>query len=215
MLNGRLYWVEDAYTTTANFPYAQQANPVGTSRLPGTSELGYENFNYIRNSVKCVVDAYNGTMWFFVQDPNDPIIEVYERAFPKLFTKMSEANSIIPDITSHWRYPEDLFTVQTDMYGRYHQTNAQVFYTNSQQWGIAQNPSSGEVNAATTTVPPLPGALGTRTASPRAERDADLRADCPAGPDPAELCPGATVRPVFQRRQAKPDRVHDRGVRPR
>ncbi len=72
---------------------------------------------------------------------------------------MSDANSIIPNITSHWRYPEDLFTVQTDMYGRYHQTNAQVFYTNSQQWGIAQNPSSGEVNAATTTVPPLPGAL--------------------------------------------------------
>ncbi len=159
VINGRLYWVEDAYTTTANFPYAQQANPVGTSRLPGTSELGYENFNYIRNSVKCVVDAYNGTMWFFVQDPNDPIIEAYHRAFPKLFTKMSDANSIIPNITSHWRYPEDLFTVQTDMYGRYHQTNAQVFYTNSQQWGIAQNPSSGEVNAATTTVPPLPGAL--------------------------------------------------------
>jgi uncharacterized protein len=159
VLDGRLYWVEDAYTSTSNFPYAQQANPAGTSRLSGSSELGYENFNYIRNSVKCVVDAYNGTMWFFVQDPNDPIIEVYERAFPKLFTKMSEANSIIPDITSHWRYPEDLFTVQTDMYGRYHQTNAQVFYTNSQQWGIAQNPSSGEVSAATTTVPPLPGAL--------------------------------------------------------
>jgi hypothetical protein len=72
---------------------------------------------------------------------------------------MSQANSMIPGITSHWRYPEDLFTVQTDVYGRYHQTNAQVFYTNSQQWGIAQNPSSGEVNAATTTVPPLPGAL--------------------------------------------------------
>jgi uncharacterized protein len=159
VLNGRLYWVEDAYTSTSNFPYSQQANPLGTSRLPGTSELGYENFNYIRNSVKCVVDAYNGTMWFFVQDPNDPMIEVYERAFPKLFTKMSEANSMIQGITSHWRYPEDLFTVQTDMYGRYHQTNAQVFYTNSQQWGIAQNPSSGEVNAATTTVPPLPGAL--------------------------------------------------------
>ena len=52
VLNSRLYWVEDAYTTTANFPYSQQANPLGTSRLPGTSELGYENFNYIRNSVK-------------------------------------------------------------------------------------------------------------------------------------------------------------------
>lgn len=158
-LNGRLYWVEDAYTTTGNFPYSQQASPVGTARLPTQSELGYESFNYIRNSVKCVVDAYNGTVWFFVQDPNDPIIQTYERAFPKLFTKMSDANSAIPGITSHWRYPEDLFTVQTDMYARYHQTNAQVFYTNSQQWGIAQNPASGEVNAATTTVPPLPGAI--------------------------------------------------------
>ena len=154
VVKGGLYWVEDAYTTTDNFPYSEQAD---TNRLSAASGLLNQPLNYVRNSVKAVVDAYNGNTWFFVQDPNDPIIQTYQNAFPKLFTAMSKANSVIPGITSHWRYPEDIFTVQTNMYQSYHQQNPAVFYTKSQAWSIPQNPSSGEVGAATTTLPVLPG----------------------------------------------------------
>ncbi len=161
VLSGGLYWVVDAYTATDNFPYSEQAN---TSRLSSDSGLSSQPFNYVRNSVKAVVNAYTGDTWFFVQDPSDPIIQTYENAFPKLFTAMDKANSILPGITSHWRYPEDIFTVQTNMYQSYHQQNAAVFYTKAQAWGIAQNPATGEVAAATTTLPPLPG-VGVPTAA--------------------------------------------------
>jgi hypothetical protein len=96
-------------------------------------------------------------MWFFVQDQNDPIIQTYENAFPRLFTSMARADSIIPGITDHWRYPEDIFTVQSNMYRSYHQQIASVFYTKAQLWAIPQNPASGEVGSATTTVATLPG----------------------------------------------------------
>jgi uncharacterized membrane protein (UPF0182 family) len=138
---GRLYWVVDAYTTTDNFPYSEQAK--GTDRLPAQSGLAGKPFNYVRDSVKCVVDAYNGTMWFFVQDPNDPVLQSYESAFPQLFTPMGKAGSIIPGITSHWRYPEDMFTVQTSMWATYHQKSASVFFQGSQAWSIAGDPSAG------------------------------------------------------------------------
>ncbi len=144
--NGRLYWVVDAYTTTDNFPYSEQAN---TSRLPSSAELNKEGFNYIRNSVKAVVDAYTGKMWFFEQDPTDPVLATYRNAFPGLFTPMSAADHAIPGITSHWRYPEDIFTVQTNMWQRYHQQQPSTFYNNSQGWRIAENPAAGEVAGAT------------------------------------------------------------------
>ncbi|MBO0747412.1 MAG: UPF0182 family protein, partial [Acidimicrobiaceae bacterium] len=139
----QVFWVQDAYTTTANYPYAQVAD---TSRIPGNSSLSGMKFNYIRNSVKVVVNAYTGQMWFFVMPTNDPIIKVYERAFPDLFTPVSRADSIIPGITAHWRYPEDLFRVQTNMYGRYHLTNVDEFYSQAQAWTISQDPGSGPLS---------------------------------------------------------------------
>ena len=145
-LNDRLYWVVDAYTTTDNFPASEQAD---VSRVAQTSGLLNQPFNYVRNSVKAVVDAYNGKIWFFVQDPNDPIIQTYDNAFPHLFTQMDRADSIIPGITDHWRYPEDIFTVQTNMYRSY-----------------PQNPASGEVGSATTTVATLPGAFSSPVTVP-------------------------------------------------
>ena len=150
--NGKLYWVVDAYTTSDNFPYSQQAN---TDRLPSGSQLANERFNYVRNSVKAVVDAYTGKMWFFVEDPNDPILETWRQTFPSIFTPMSDADHDIPGITDHWRYPENLFVVQTNMWQRYHQQEPSVFYNNSQGWSIAQNPAAGEVGAASTSVPAL------------------------------------------------------------
>jgi hypothetical protein len=143
ILSGRLYWVEDAYTTSANYPYSE---PADTARLPASSGLAGLDFNYVRNSVKAVVDAYTGKMWFFVQDPTDPVLQAYEAAFPGLFTPMSKAQADIPGIASHWRYPQDLFTVQTNMYTLYHQQTASQFYTQSQAWGVPQNPARLELN---------------------------------------------------------------------
>jgi len=140
-LGGRIYWVLDGYTTSNNYPYSQEAD---NSRVnAGASTLGTTNFNYVRNSVKVVVDAYSGSMKFFVVDPSDPVIRTYQKAFPDLFTNENQAEADFPGITSHWRYPQDLFTVQTNMYGRYHLSNPDEFYSQAQAWVIAQDPGSG------------------------------------------------------------------------
>ena len=112
-------------------------------------------FNYVRNSVKVVVSAESGKMYFFVVDPNDPIIQVYERAFPDLFIQASKADSLIPGIVAHFRYPEDIFTVQTNMYGRYHLTNPSAYYTQAQAWTVSPDPGSGPLSSSsplTTTI---------------------------------------------------------------
>jgi uncharacterized membrane protein (UPF0182 family) len=141
VLNGQVYWVIDAYTTTDNYPYSQNAI---TDRVSPGSGLD-STFNYVRNSVKVVVSAYDGSMHFFVTNTNDPIIRVYERAFPDLFTPISKADSVIPGRVAHFRYPEDLFRVQTNMYGRYHLTDATDFYTQAQSWAVSQDPGSGQL----------------------------------------------------------------------
>lgn len=136
LLKGRVYWVQDAYTTTNEFPYSQQAD---TSALSQNSGLNYP-FNYIRNSVKILIDAYNGTMTFYVQDPSDPIIKAYEKAFPGMFTPASKMS---PELLDHLRYPTDLFTIQAAAYGRYHITNSTNFYNAGDAWTISQNPGNG------------------------------------------------------------------------
>jgi uncharacterized membrane protein (UPF0182 family) len=145
VIDGGVYYIQDAYTTTDNYPYSQQAD---TNRVPGKSGLSGLNFNYIRNSVKVVISAYTGKMDFFVTDPSDPIIEAYERAFPDLFKPVGDADKLIPGIVAHFRYPEDLFRVQTNMYGRYHLTQVSQFYTQSQAWSISQDPGSGPLSSS-------------------------------------------------------------------
>jgi uncharacterized membrane protein (UPF0182 family) len=135
-VNGRLYWIQDAYTVTNRYPYSQQAN---TDRIPGTSGLN-STFNYVRNSVKVVIDAYNGSMKFYVVDPTDPIVQTYQKAFPELFTPASQMD---PALREHLRYPEDLFRIQTNMYGRYHLVDPNNFYTQANAWTISQDPGSG------------------------------------------------------------------------
>jgi uncharacterized protein len=138
VLNDKVYWIIDAYTTTDNYPYSQNAN---TDRVPPSSGLN-STFNYVRNSVKVVISAYDGSMRFFVVDPKDPIIQVYEKAFPDLFTKGNPDN-YMSGITAHFRYPEDIFRVQTNMYGRYHLSQAQDFYSQAQAWAVSPDPGSG------------------------------------------------------------------------
>ncbi|HUP72181.1 MAG TPA: UPF0182 family protein [Acidimicrobiales bacterium] len=135
VLDGRIIWIIDAYTTTDRYPYAQEAD---TDRLRPGSDLGHD-FNYVRNSVKVAIDAYDGDATFYLVDPSDPIAAAYAKAFPKLFTPAAE----VPDaLRAHFRYPEDLFRVQTNMWGRYHIGDAGEFYSQSDRWNIAQDPGT-------------------------------------------------------------------------
>ncbi len=133
--NGRLKWVMDMYTVTDRYPYSA---PASTARLnvgPGLPT----DFNYIRNSVKAVVDAYDGTVNLYVIDPDDPIIKANEAIFPGVFEPI---NDLPVDMVAHLRYPEDLFRVQTDVYQLYHMTNPEQFFTVSDPWQIARDPSN-------------------------------------------------------------------------
>jgi uncharacterized membrane protein (UPF0182 family) len=112
---GRLYWIQDAYTDSDQFPYAD----------PHRAGFG-DNLNYIRNSVKVVVDMYDGTVLFYVMDPKDPILAVYQRAFPGVFKDLDQLSA---DLKKHLRYPEDLFAVQADQYKTFHMTDPQVSTT--------------------------------------------------------------------------------------
>jgi uncharacterized membrane protein (UPF0182 family) len=141
IVDGKMLWVMDAYTTTDRYPYSQEPD---VSRLGGTSGLKLA-FNYVRNSVKVTIDAYDGTVSLYVQDPKDPILQAYRQAFPKLFKDKSE---MPPNLIPHLRYPEDLFKVQTTAYGRYHITDPLAFYGSSDAWNVAQDPGVGKANLA-------------------------------------------------------------------
>jgi uncharacterized membrane protein (UPF0182 family) len=109
--NGRLFWIIDGYTTSDRFPYSAPVHRQGE--------------NYIRNSVKAVVDAYNGTVDFYLADPNDPVVLAYGNIFPKLFKPL---DSMPQDLRGHIRYPQDFFAIQAAMYATYHMQDPQVFY---------------------------------------------------------------------------------------
>ena len=118
--DGKLKWIQDAYTVSNNFPY---------------SEPFEGKFNYIRNSVKVVVDAYDGTVKFYVSDKTDPLIDTYSKIFPDVFKPLSEMPS---DLREHIRYPIDIFKVQADKYLEYHMQDSQIFYNNEDLWNIPQ-----------------------------------------------------------------------------
>ena len=123
--DGRLYWVQDAYVTARTFPY---------------SEPGAGRYNYIRNSVKVVVDAYEGDVVFYVMDPGDPVLGVYRRALPALFRPLAE----MPEsLRRHLRYPQELFQAQVHKYNTYHMTVPQVFYNGEDIWAVPQRNQVG------------------------------------------------------------------------
>jgi uncharacterized protein len=119
VVDGRMKWMVDAYTTTDRFPYAEQF------LLPRKS------INYIRNSVKVVMDAYHGTVEFYISDADDPMIQVYSRVFPGTFKPMS---ALPESLVSHVRYPADFFDIQAAMYRAYHMTDPTVFYNKEDMW---------------------------------------------------------------------------------
>lgn len=142
VVNGKLGWVVDAYTTTDEFPYAQQDK---TEAVPSGGELTGSTFDYIRNSVKVFVSAYTGDMTFYVMNPHDPIIQAWERAFPSMFTP---ASKMPPMLEAQLRYPKDLLAVQAAMYGRYHITNPNAFYSAGDAWSIAESAGTGSPTAS-------------------------------------------------------------------
>ena len=135
LIDGNLFWIIDMYTVSDKYPYAQ---PADTRRINENSGLPM-NFNYLRNSVKAVVNAYDGTMNFYVVDETDPLIASYRDIFPNLFTPKS---SMSGELLDHIRYPEDLFTIQSDMYRDYHMTDPRVFYADEDPWVIPSDSST-------------------------------------------------------------------------
>ncbi len=121
--DGKIYWIHDAYTTTSMFPYSE----------PVRQNLSEKGVNYIRNSVKVVIDAYNGSVTYYVIDPSDPLVRTFSNIYPRLFKPIQE----MPDfLKSHIRYPSDLFTIQNAIYNIYHMTNPQVFYNQEDLWNV-------------------------------------------------------------------------------
>lgn len=138
--NGKVYWIADAYTTSDRYPYSEPM------------QLNGGKINYIRNSVKVVVDAYSGSTVFYQADREDPIIKTYGKIFPGTFRPMSE----IPEsLVSHLRYPEDIFTLQTAAYSVYHMDDPQIFYNKEDQWEIPVIAAEGEGVSRTGAISPI------------------------------------------------------------
>jgi uncharacterized membrane protein (UPF0182 family) len=148
VVDGRLVWIWDAYTTTDQYPYSQtvDAGEVTAALVQAGGPPGLSgNVNYIRNSVKVVVDAYDGAMTYYVVDDSDPIIKVWSAAFPNLFTPVEDA----PDeLVAHFRYPESLFQLQAERYTSYHVDDPGVFYQQQDFWALPEDPTRGEEVAA-------------------------------------------------------------------
>ncbi len=142
--DGRIQWIVDAYTTTNRFPYAQ-ANRV--SSLSASSDLSSRQINYVRNSVKVVVDAYDGDVKLYITDPDDPLVAAYAKAFPDLLTSVDEAPASISD---HFRYAPDMFSVQSEMLATYHVTDPVQFLQGNNSWEVANEPLRVQGSAAAT-----------------------------------------------------------------
>jgi uncharacterized membrane protein (UPF0182 family) len=136
---GRMFWIQDAYTTSEYFPASQPA--------PGVA------LNYIRNSVKIVIDAYNGTVDLYLIDPADPIAATYQRIFPALFKPLADMPS---DLQKHIRYPQDLFLIQARLFQTYHMEAADVFYNREDLWQFPRQPAGDGVSSIDGVMPMAP-----------------------------------------------------------
>ncbi|MGH3320465.1 MAG: UPF0182 family protein [Streptosporangiaceae bacterium] len=144
VVNGRIVWIVDGYTTTPNYPYSESTalgqatrdtKSVGTravTRQPGT------RVNYIRNSVKAVVDAYNGSVTLYTWNPDDPMLKAWKDVFPGV---VRDESTISPELRAHLRYPEDLFKVQREMLTRYHVNQPRAFYSGQDFWKVPDDPT--------------------------------------------------------------------------
>jgi uncharacterized protein len=137
VLDRRIVWIQDAYTKSAHFPYSERRS------------FGDETVNYVRNSVKAVVDAYDGTVDLYVAEPDDPIIQAWQEIFPAPFRAMDEAPE---QLEAHFRYPQDIFKLQADVYRTYHIPTVEAFYTKADEWDIPPDAAAIEDGAPTGTL---------------------------------------------------------------
>ncbi|MET9415016.1 UPF0182 family protein [Streptomyces klenkii] len=152
VVDGRIQWIVDAYTTTNGYPYASRTTLGDTTADSLTTGqravVAQQNqVNYIRNSVKATVDAFDGTVKLYQWDTKDPVLKTWMKAFPGTVKAKSEIGSALMD---HLRYPQDLFKVQRELLSRYHVTDPETFYTGSERWEVPDDPTNTKGNA----VPP-------------------------------------------------------------
>jgi uncharacterized protein len=146
IVDGKILWIIDGYTTTANYPYSQVeqlSSAIGDTYTP-TPIYALDDINYIRNSVKATVDAYDGSVTLYAWDTNDPILQTWQKVFP---TALEPQSAMSDDLLAHVRYPADLFKMQRTILGSYHVTNSSTFYSGDDQWETPKDPTSPAANA--------------------------------------------------------------------
>ncbi|KNC20102.1 membrane protein [Arthrobacter sp. RIT-PI-e] len=158
IVDGRVKWIIDGYTTSANFPYSEQQSLETATQDSQTvgglaTALPAVQVNYIRNAVKATVDAYDGSVTLYAWDDEDPVLRSWQNVYPSSLTSYSEMSA---DLMAHVRYPEDLFKVQRELLARYHVTATQEFFNNSEAWNVPADPSEGEDAAVTANAPRQP-----------------------------------------------------------
>jgi len=198
VVDGRIVWILDGYTTTNGYPYSERATlsdvTQDTFTQSGSSStvVAQQNTaNYIRNSVKAVVDAYDGTVTLYEWDRSDPVLKMWEHAFPGTVKPYAD---IPADLMAHFRYPEDLFKIQRDAWARYHVSDASSFYTGQDFWSVPEDPTVDSNNPPSQ--PPyyvqvqMPGQTApvfslTTTFTPRGRQQASafMAVDSEPGPD--------------------------------
>ncbi|MEW6752319.1 MAG: UPF0182 family protein [Candidatus Latescibacterota bacterium] len=151
LVDGRLYWILDAYTTSAHYPYSQRFASRQVAQMGDAAERfdrystvlpELDRVNYLRNSVKVVVDAFDGTVGLYVFAPDDPVVQVWSAIYPGMFRRREEMPA---GLLEHIRYPQDLLTVQGLVYAKYHMTDPAVFYNQEDLWVRAQENYYGRV----------------------------------------------------------------------
>ncbi|PPK98743.1 hypothetical protein CLV92_101444 [Kineococcus xinjiangensis] len=151
VVGDRIVWIIDAYTTTADYPYSattelgEATQDTRTGNAQSVQALQDRTVNYVRNSVKATVDAYDGKVTLYAWDEEDPMLKAWMKAFP---TSVEPLSAISGDLMQHLRYPQDMFKVQRDVLGRYHVTDPQSFYTQQDFWEVPNDPTGGEADAA-------------------------------------------------------------------
>lgn len=151
VVDGRIVWIVDGYTTSDSYPYSQQeslANAISDTKTD-TSSLAVDNINYIRNSVKATVDAYTGEVTLYAWDTDDPVLQTWQKIFPSTLKSYSDMSS---ELMSHVRYPSDLFKAQRQMLATYHVTDAGAFYSQEDAWQVPTDPTAS--STSTTKQPP-------------------------------------------------------------
>ncbi|HKR48379.1 MAG TPA: UPF0182 family protein, partial [Pseudonocardiaceae bacterium] len=143
VVEGRIQWILDGYTTLDNYPYAQRTvlGAATTDSLSGVSRLPNDEISYIRNSVKATVDAYDGTVTLYAVDESDPVLRTWMNVFPGT---VQPSSAISAKLREHFRYPQDLFKVQREMLARYHVNDPSVFFTNDDFWNVPPDPTQNQ-----------------------------------------------------------------------